>query len=208
MRAVGIGAGGHAKVAVEIIQLIGGYDLVGLLDPSPELRGQTVLGVAVIGDDTLLPELRREGVDAGFIGVGAVADTSARRRLYETMREHGFEPIQLVHPKAILSRFASVGEGVTVMAGAIVNPGTEIGVNAIVNTGAVIDHDCRIGDHAHLAPGANLMGGVEVGDGALVGAGATVLPGVSVGPEAKVGAGAVVTNDCPAGATVTGVPAR
>jgi hypothetical protein len=44
--------------------------------------------------------------------------------------------------------------------------------------------------------------------GASIGANATLLPGIEIGRGAMVGAGAVVTRDVPAGATVTGNPAR
>jgi UDP-2-acetamido-3-amino-2,3-dideoxy-glucuronate N-acetyltransferase len=44
--------------------------------------------------------------------------------------------------------------------------------------------------------------------GASIGSGATILCGLSIGEGAMVGAGAVVTADVPAGATVTGNPAR
>ena len=36
-RVVGLGAGGHSKVVIEILQRMGGYELVGLLDPKKEL---------------------------------------------------------------------------------------------------------------------------------------------------------------------------
>jgi UDP-perosamine 4-acetyltransferase len=208
VRAVGVGAGGHAKVVIEIVREAGGYDLVGLLDPRSELHGQHVLGVPVLGDDTLLPELRAEGVEAAFIGVGAVDDTTVRRRLFTAMKDHGFKPVNAIHPAALLSPSARVGEGVSLMPRAVVNAEASLGHNVIVNTGAVVEHDCVLGDHVHVASGATLTGGVRAGDGAVVGAGATVLPGVSLGEDAVVGAGAVVIRDCPPGATVGGVPAR
>jgi acetyltransferase-like isoleucine patch superfamily enzyme len=49
---------------------------------------------------------------------------------------------------------------------------------------------------------------VVIEDDVWIGIGAIVLKGVHVGPGARIGAGAVVTRDVPAGATVTGNPAR
>ena len=61
IQVVGLGAGGHAKVVLEILRLIGQHELVGLLDPNKELWDTEVLGVPVLGDDDLLPRLYKEG---------------------------------------------------------------------------------------------------------------------------------------------------
>ena len=141
MRVVGIGAGGHAKVVIDILRLMGGYEIVGLLDADKELWGTDVLGVRVMGDDSRLPQLYEQGVRDAFIGVGTVGDTQPRMRLYETARKQGFQIVRAIHPRAVVAPSAKIGEGLTVMAGAVINPDACLGDNVIVNTAAVVEHD-------------------------------------------------------------------
>jgi UDP-perosamine 4-acetyltransferase len=207
-RVIGLGAGGHAKVVIEILRLTGGYRLVGLLDSNPERRGATVSGIEILGDDRLLPELYQSGVRSAFIGLGTVKETAPRRRLYETVRQHGFEMARALHPQAVISSSAEIGDGPTVMAGAIINAEARLGDNVIVNTGAIIEHDCLVGSHVHIATGARLAGAVQIEDGAHIGLGASVRQGLHIGRNVVVGAGAVVIDDVPDDVTVVGVPAR
>jgi serine O-acetyltransferase len=55
---------------------------------------------------------------------------------------------------------------------------------------------------------AGELRGPTIEAGASLGTGAKVIGPVRVGAGAQVGANAVVVRDVPAGATVTGVPAR
>jgi UDP-perosamine 4-acetyltransferase len=48
---IGIGAGGHAKVILEIIRNDPRYRLVGLLDRNHELWGKQIAGIPVLGGD-------------------------------------------------------------------------------------------------------------------------------------------------------------
>ena len=207
VKVVGIGAGGHSQVVLEILQLTG-YNIIGLLDNNPTTWGKTVLNVPVLGGDQLLTSLRSEGVEFAFIGVGTIGKTDHRIRIYENLLTIGMKVIKAIHPSAIISSFTLFGQGVTVMAGAIINPGSKIGDNVIINTGAIIEHDCRIGDHTHIAPSATLSGNVIVGIGSHIGIGAVVKQGVTIGDNSIVGAGAVVVNNVPNNVTVVGVPAK
>jgi sugar O-acyltransferase (sialic acid O-acetyltransferase NeuD family) len=207
-RIVGLGAGGHAKVMIEIFQMVGEHEIVGLLDTKEELRDTELLGIPVLGGDDLLTELLAQGVESAFIGLAGTGDTQPRRNLYERALAAGFRIVPAIHPKAIISPSASLGDGITVMAGAVINAQANIGANVIVNTGAIVEHECRIGDHVHLATGSRLCSTVKVGDGAHIGTGSTVKQCVSVGENAVVGAGAVVLDDVPPMAIVAGVPAR
>ena len=207
-RAVGLGSGGHARVVIEILQIGGVYEIVGLLEEDASHAGTVVMGVPVLGSEELLDGLVRDGVDNFFIGVGSTSNSGRRRRLYEVALERGLRPISATHPRAVVSSSATVSPGTMIMAGAILNPGVRVGCNVIVNTGALVEHDCGIGDHAHVATGARLAGGVRIGTGAHVGAGAPVRQGLLVGEDSVVGAGAVVVTDVPPRVVVVGVPAK
>ena len=204
---VGFGAGGHAKVVIEVLRSMLTYEIVGLLDTRLE-RGANILGVEVLGDDSLMAELKERGIEHAFIGVGTVGDAQPRRQLYQKVVGAGFQIVPAIHASAVVSVSAQIGLGPTIMAGAIVNAGAVIGDNVIVNTGAIVEHDCVIGDHTHIATGARLAGGVQVGPGSHIGIGAVVRQEIKIGEGAIVGAGAVVVRDVPPGTTVIGVPAR
>jgi UDP-perosamine 4-acetyltransferase len=205
---IGFGAGGHAKVVIEILRSMQEYTIVGLLETRSELWHTSVLGVEVLGDDSMMAELKSRGMEHAFIGVGTVGDMQPRRELYEKVACFGFQLVPAIHAAAIVTPSATIGAGPTIMAGAIVNANTVIGDNVIVNTGAIVEHDCVIGDHTHIATGARLAGGVHVGPGSHIGIGAVVRQEIRIGEGAIVGAGAVVVKDVPAGKTVMGVPAR
>jgi len=208
VKVIGLGAGGHARVVIEILRCDGMYELAGLLDANTTLHGSSVLGVPVLGDDGLVPALKRDGIDRFFVGVGSIGGYEPRRYLYDLAREHGMKPVDAVHPQAVISPSAEYRAGVTIMAGAVINACARLGENVIVNTNAVVEHDCVIADHVHIAIGAQVAGAVRIDSGAHIGAGATVIECVHIGERGVVGAGAVVTGDVDPGLTVVGSPAR
>jgi sugar O-acyltransferase (sialic acid O-acetyltransferase NeuD family) len=205
---VGLGAGGHAKVVIEALRAVGGYDVVALLDPAPARIGTNLLGVPVVGGDELLERQYDDGVRHAFIGLGGADDTDARVRLYELARARGFDVVSVIHPSAVVSPSAALGGGVTVLARAVLGAECRLGENVTVNTAAVVEHDVRLGDHVHIATGALLASGVQVDARAHVGIGACVRQGIRIGEHSVVGAGAVVVDDVEPEVVVVGVPAR
>ena len=207
IKVIGFGAGGHARVVIDILMTLGGFDIVGLLDQDRSLWNTEMLGVPVLGDDSLRDELYQRGIHAAFIGLGSIKNAAPRKRLYELARTSGFELVRAIHPNAVVSKHAIIGDGPMIMAGAIVNPAARIGNNVIINSGAIVEHDCEIADHSHVATGARLGGTVKIGEGSHVGLGASIREGIRVGAGAIVGAGAVVIEDVPDRTVVVGVPA-
>jgi UDP-perosamine 4-acetyltransferase len=201
-----LGAGGHAKVLIDALLLLG-RGIEGVLDPDTGKHGVNILGVRVLGGEELLE--RRAGADVRLVNaLGSVGRPQLRRQVHERFTARGFGFAGVVHPAACVSPHAEVAGSAQIMAGAVVQAGARIGEDVIINTRASVDHDCVIGAHCHIAPGATLSGDVHVGVGSHIGAGATVLQGVRIGAGCVVGAGAVVLRGVPDGAVVVGVPAR
>lgn len=198
-----LGAGGHAKVVLDMLHLAP-VNLLGVV--CPLLCSQQVKqwrGLAVLGDDDVLRGYNTAQVKL-VNGVGMMPQSHARRRLFEAARQAGFEFINLVHPSAVVSGTVQLGQGVQIMAGAVIQADSKIADNVIINSSAVIEHDCLIAAHCHIAPGAVLCGQVAAAEQVFLGAGATVIQGIHLGVGAVVGAGTVVVRDVAAHAMVRG----
>lgn len=192
------GAGGHAKAVLEMIQAIGAFRVVGIVDDNPALTGTSVLGVPVLGTRDALPALLRQGIFLAANGVGGIINIEIRVKLFELLTAHGFAFPVLRHPRATVEPSAVLEDGVQVFANAYVGSSAILREKCMVNTGAIVSHDCEIGRYAHIAPGCLLAGHVQVGERALVGMGVTTIIGLKIGEGARVGNGAVLLADVPA----------
>ncbi len=185
------GAGGHAKVVIDIIEKENKYKIVFIVDDGPQRKGDHLLGYPIVGGRKELLDIRHRPSKA----IVAIGDNQARKKVVEFLEQQDIEFVNTIHPTAIIAKNVFIGPGSVVMAMVAINPCTRIGNHVIVNTAASVDHDCIIEDFVHLAPGTTICGTVTVGNGTLIGAGSTIIPNVTIGKKVLVGAGTTIYKD-------------
>ena len=85
--------------------------------------GAAILGHAVVGGREAMLE-RRGGFDGVIVAIG---DNRARLEVAGWLKAQGFALLSVVHPAAVVAPSATLGAGVLVMPGAVVNAEARIG---------------------------------------------------------------------------------
>lgn len=197
-----IGAGGHAKVCIELLRAAG-HDVSYCIGSTGS--GAPCLDVPVLGGDDHLARLREEGWEDAFVALGS---NGLRQRLAALATGLGFRLVNAISPRAVISPTAKIGHGVAVMAGAVINADSVVGHLAIINTLASVDHDGHLGEAVHIAPHCGLAGNVSVGERSFLGVGCKVIPEISIGSDVLVGAGSVIIRNIESNSRIVGVPAK
>lgn len=202
-----VGASGHAKVIVDIIQQENKSKIVGFLDRFQQ-KGATQFGYPILGSDEDLPELMSAfDISGVVVGIGDNFNRAAvAKRISESIP--GISFVAAIHPRASIAHGVSVGEGSVVMAGASINPSCSIGRLCILNTNSSLDHDSVMEDFSSLGPGVSTGGNCQIGQYSAIGIGATLVHNVMIGEHAVIGAGSVVMKSIDSFAVAYGVPAR
>lgn len=137
-----------------------------------------------------------------------IGEPKFRREAFARLTEAGYRGALVVHPSAVISPDAEVGEGAVIAHGAFIGSQARIGKNFYGAKGASIGHDAVIGDHVRVGVGAFVGGHTVIGENAFIGSGAMLKDRIRIGEYSVVGIGSAVFSDVEANTTVMGNPAR
>jgi sugar O-acyltransferase (sialic acid O-acetyltransferase NeuD family) len=201
-----IGAGGHARACIDVVEQEGVYNIAGLIGLSQEV-GSKHFGYDVIATENKLNELARQ-YQFALIAVGQIQNAEHRTSLYQRILDAGFMLPTVIAPKAYVSPHSAIGIGTVIMHGAVVNAGVLIGDNCIINSNALIEHDTQVESHCHISTGVILNGNTSIGKGSFIGSGAVIKEGVSIGSNSLVGMGLIVRHNIEDNANFLGLTTR
>ena len=182
-----IGAGGHAKSCIDVIEQEGKYNIVGLIGVENE-EEKEILNYKVIGLDSSLNELSKKYKYA-FNAIGQIKTPQLRISAFKNLQELGFITPSIISPNSQISPHASIGSGTIVMHGVIINSDVKIGSNCIINSNSLLEHDVEVENNCHISTGAILNGNVKVKSNSFIGSGTIIKEGVLIEENCVIGMG-------------------
>ena len=194
-----LGAGGHGKSVVSVMQA-SGFSVFGILDDNPEVWDKEILGVPVLGPVRIIEEYSEHGVVMGF------GDNKIRRQVANMYQSLNW--IIVRSPLAYVNPTVKIGTGTIIFPFAVIGAEVSLGEHVIASANITIGHDTIIEDFVHVAPGVQIAGASYVEKGAMLGMSSVICPEVRIGEDAILGAGAVAVKDIPANSVAYGVPAK
>ncbi len=79
-----------------------------------------------------------------------------------------------IHPSAVISKDASIGDNISVGANVVIDGDTQIGKNVTIYPNVYIGTNCRIGDDSIIYPNVTIREEVTIGNRAIIQSGASI----------------------------------
>ncbi|NAS14359.1 acetyltransferase [Poritiphilus flavus] len=201
------GASGHGSVVLDCIEQEGKYQVIGFVD-SFKKKGRLQNGYEILGNEHDLPVLMEKfNLHGGIIAIG---DNWTRKIIADKISKivPNFNFITAIHPTAIIGKDVTIGKGVVIMPGTIVNANCQIEDFCILNTNSSLDHDGKMEEYSSLAPRVCTGGNLQLGKFSAICLGANVIESITIKQHTVVGAGSLVIDDIDSHVLAYGSPAK
>ena len=116
--------------------------------------------------------------------------------------------INLIHPKAFVSKSAKLNYGLQVEPQSTIAACASIGFGVNIKRNSSIGHHSEIGDFATINPGATISSYVKIGKKTMIGSGVSVKNNIKIGENCIIGVGSVVVKDIPSNTIAYGNPCK
>ena len=189
-----IGASGHSAEITDYITHYNNsvapelcFDVVGYIDDNKENYDSYSFVSPYLG------KIQDHEVSEEAEYIMGIANIQFRRTIVENFLQKGAKFATLIHPSAIVSPSAIVGEGCVVAHNASIGPKAIIGNFNMLNSRCTIGHDSTIGNFNFIGPQVVLSGFTKVGNNNMFGVNSATIPTIEIGDNNTIAAGMIIT---------------
>ena len=184
-----IGTGDYAQMAYYFLS--NDYDIIGFSEESDFIKLKSF---------NSLPIFEFEKIETLFsvyeikilVAVGPNQVNTVRERLYNEVKQKGYQCISYVHPSAFVWDKAYIGENSFIFPNAIVEPYANVGNNCVMWSSSILSHHSQLKDHCFMAPGSSVSGRTVINENCFLGINSTIRDNLIIEEKCIVGAGAVI----------------
>ena len=199
-----IGVGNYTEVIIELAQDCG-YEVKGLYHYNNDRTGEKVMGIPIV-DCT--HNLYAQNIKKKAFAV-TMGDNKVRSEIANKIRSLGGLTPTLIHPKAIVSRSAEIGEGCFIHLNVKISTKCKLGNDCVIDFNSLVAHHAVLGNACYLSSIAMVGSYCVIGERVLFGMNALILPlRLTLGSDCIVGGKANVTKSFPNNCVLVGNPAK
>jgi acetyltransferase EpsM len=189
-----IGCGSHASELVDYIEYINKnavikqFEIMGLIDDITRHYNHYDYKYKFIGT------IKDHIIDPTAYYIMGIGDLSVRSMIFDEFKINGAKFTGIIHPTALISDSAEIGEGTIISHNVSVGPKAKIGSFNVINSRSTIGHDTELGYNNFLSPQVVLGGYAKVGNSNFLGTNSCVLPSIEILNNNIIMAGMIITS--------------
>ena len=173
-----IGAGGHARSCIDVIESNEKYEILGLI-VNKNTSQKKFSKYEIIGTDEDLINIRKK-ISNVHIGIAHMGDIKTRKRIISNLVAMNYNFPVIKSKESYVSKLSHIESGSAIMHGCIINGFSSIGSFSIINTGSIIEHDCFVGENSFICPGSIVLGSCKIGKNTIIGSRNVILPNTKI----------------------------
>ena len=190
------GGAGSGIITLDVLSRLLNQRAVGILDNNPALQGKTVMGVPILGPNSLAEELWDKGMCDAMINV-ITANIDERAALFERLAGKGVRFANVIDPSVSVRAGVSLGQGNLIMGSSYLAACVSVGDNNFFASHVCIEHHSRIGSHCTFGPRSTTAGGVTIGNRVKLGMMVAIENYLTIGDNCLIPSGVTVTDNVP-----------
>jgi sugar O-acyltransferase (sialic acid O-acetyltransferase NeuD family) len=195
----------YSGTGIEALDCLGDeWDCIGFITDDESQIGKELFNIKVYSRKALedFPEAMILAVN------GSPTSYLNRQKVIKALNIPSNRFARVIHKNASVSKLASIGYNVLIMAGAVITANAEIANHVIILPNSVVHHDSIIEEYTLVAGNVIVAGNVTIGRNCYLGAGSSIKNGISIHPNSLIGIGANVIQTTSESCVLIGNPAK